>query len=216
MMKNCNPHILEYIELIRSGKYPVCTEQVQLIELVERVLDEDGVYIDGEQLEKYLSYHKYFPYDLFPWEKFLFALHNCTYTADGFPRFSHLVIYGGRGLGKNGYLAFENFCLLTNANPVKNYNIYDYANSEKQAKRSWNDVYEVMNDPQNKAKLSRFFTWNSERIKFAGLGKSRTPYVCGRTGNSSGASCGVDRNRGGASGVGDNKIRYRLLSVRMA
>ena len=165
MMKNCNPYILEYIELVRSGKYPVCTEQVQLIELVERVLDEDGVYIDGEQLEKYLSYQKYFPYDLFPWEKFLFALHNCTYTADGFPRFSHLVIYGGRGLGKNGYLAFENFCMLTNTNPVKNYNIYDYANSEKQAKRSWNDVYEIMNDPQNKAKLSRFFTWNSERIK---------------------------------------------------
>ena len=28
-----------------------------------------------------------------------------------------------------------------------------------------NDVYEVMNDPRNKAKLSRFFTWNSECIK---------------------------------------------------
>ena len=164
-MKNCNPHIQEYIDLVRSGKYPVCSEQVRLIELVERVLDEDGVYIDNDQLEKYLSYQKYFPYELFPWEKFLFALHNCTYSADGFPRFSHLVIYGGRGLGKNGFLSFENFCLLTGTNPVKNYNIYDYANSEKQARRSWNDVYEVMTAEKNKAKLSRFFTWNSECIK---------------------------------------------------
>ena len=164
-MKNCNPHIQEYIDLVRSREFPVCNEQIQLIGLVERVLDEDGVYIDTEQLEKYLSYQKYFPYNLFPWEKFLFALHNCTYAADGVPRFSHLVIYGGRGLGKNGYLAFENFCLLTGTNPVKNYNIYDYANSEDQAKRSWNDVHDVMTAEKNKAKLSRFFTWDSECIK---------------------------------------------------
>lgn len=56
---------------------------------------------------------------------------------------------------------------------------------------------------------SRYYTDENgvkHKSPFAGLGKSRTPDVCGRTGNSSGASCGVDRNRGSASGVGDNKI----------
>lgn len=162
-MKKCNPHIQEYIDLVRSGKYPVCKEQVQLVDLVEKALAEPGVYVDEEQLEKYLSYQKYFPFELFPWERFIFALHNCVYTADGFPRFSILFVYVGRGAGKNGYLGFENFCNLSIASGIKNYDIYDYANSEKQAKRSWKDVYEVLKT--NKTKLSRFFYWNEEYIK---------------------------------------------------
>lgn len=133
------------------------------MELVEKALAEPGVYVDGEQLEKYLSYQKYFPFDLFPWEKFLLALHDCTYTADRFPRFSVLLIYVVRGSGKNGFLGFENFCLLTPASGLKKYDIYDYANSENQAKRSWEDVHDVLEE--NKTKLSRFFYWNDEVIK---------------------------------------------------
>lgn len=155
--------IREYIELVESGQYPVCKEQFQLIELVKKALCEPGVYIDEEQLEKYLSYQKYFPFELFPWEKFLLALHLCTYTAEGFPRFSVEFDYVGRGSGKNGKLGFENFCLLTPASGIKHYDIYDYANSENQAKRSWEDVRDVLED--NKAKLSRFFYWNDEYIK---------------------------------------------------
>lgn len=160
---NINPYIADYIELVKSGIYPVCKEQLQLIALVEKALDEPGVYVDNEQLEKYLSYQKYFPFELFPWEKFLLALHDCTYTADGFPRFSVLLIYVGRGSGKNGFLGYENFCQLTPASGLKKYDIYDYANSEKQAKRSWKDVYDVLEE--NKTKLSRFFYWNDECIR---------------------------------------------------
>ncbi|MGN0586849.1 MAG: terminase TerL endonuclease subunit, partial [Oscillospiraceae bacterium] len=158
-----NPYIQEYIDLVRSGKYPVCKEQLQLMELVENALAEPGVYVDEEQLEKYLSYQKYFPFELFPWEKFLLALHCCTYTEDGFPRFSVLFNCLGRGAGKNGYLGYENLCEITPASGLKKYDIYDYANSEEQAKRSWEDVYDVLED--NKAKLSRFFYWNSEYIQ---------------------------------------------------
>lgn len=160
---NINPYIADYIELVKSGIYPVCKEQLQLITLVEKALDEPGVYVDNEQLEKYLSYQKYFPFELFPWEKFLLALHDCTYTANGFPRFSVLLIYVGRGSGKNGFLGYENFCQLTPASGLKKYDIYDYANSEKQAKRSWKDVHDVLEE--NKTKLSRFFYWNDECIR---------------------------------------------------
>lgn len=160
---NINPYIADYIELVKSGIYPVCKEQLQLITLVEKALDEPGVYVDNEQLEKYLSYQKYFPFELFPWEKFLLALHDCTYTANGFPRFSVLLIYVGRGSVKNGFLGYENFCQLTPASGLKKYDIYDYANSEKQAKRSWKDVHDVLEE--NKTKLSRFFYWNDECIR---------------------------------------------------
>lgn len=70
----------------------------------------------------------------------------------------------GRGSGKNGLLGFENFCLLTPANGVEKYHIYDYANSEEQSKRSWEDVRDVLEDPKNTVKLKKHFSWNSEVI----------------------------------------------------
>ena len=155
--------IREYIEFVESGKYPVCEAQYQLIALVKKALCEPGVYIDEAQLEKYLSYQKYFPFELYPWEKFLLALHLCTYTADRFPRFSTLFGYMGRGSGKNGFLGYQNLCAISPASEISKYDVFDYANSEDQAKRSWEDVYEVLEN--NKAKLQRFFYWNSEYIK---------------------------------------------------
>ena len=125
--------IREYIELVENGQYPVCVEQVQLIELVKKALSEPGVYIDEEQLEKYLSYQKYFPFELFPWEKFLLALHLCAYTADGFPRFSVEFDYVGRGSGKNGKLGFENLVhlMLGMRGNTINKEIYDYFSIEE-------------------------------------------------------------------------------------
>jgi phage terminase large subunit-like protein len=43
----------------------------------------------------------------------------------------------GRGAGKNGYLSFEDFCLLSAANGVREYHIDTFAASEDQAKTSF-------------------------------------------------------------------------------
>lgn len=71
-------------------------------------------------------------------------------------------MYMGRGGGKNGYLSFEDFCLLTPVNGVKDYHIDIFANSEDQAKTSFTDVYNVME--RNERKLQKFFKWNLEVI----------------------------------------------------
>ena len=155
--------IRDYIDLVRSGKWPVCEEQHQLCDLVEAELESGRVYVNEKQLEKYLSYQKYFPYNLFPWEVFCFALHNCVYWKDSDQlRWPMLMIYIGRGGGKNGYLAFEDFCLLTSTNGVKKYNIDIFAMSEKQAKASWQDVYDVLE--ANRKKMEKHFRWTKELI----------------------------------------------------
>jgi len=155
--------IQDYIDLVRSGKYPVCEEQHLLCDLVEAELRSGRVYVNEEQLEKYLSYQKYFPYDLFPWEVFCFALHNCVYWKDSDQlRWPMLMIYIGRGGGKNGYLAFEDFCLLTSTNGIQKYHIDIFAMSEKQAKASWQDVYDVLE--ANKKKMEKHFRWTKELI----------------------------------------------------
>lgn len=158
-----NYRIKKYIDLVKSGEIRVCEEQIELCDLVEKVFKEEEVYVDEAQLEKYLSYQKYFPFQLLDWETFCFALHNCVYTKDKELRWPVLVIYVGRGAGKNGYLGFEDFCLLTPTNGVKNYNIDIFAMSEKQAMQSFKDVYNALED--NKKKMEKHFTWNKELIK---------------------------------------------------
>ena len=160
-MTNCKA-VSNYIELIRSGKVKACQEQLLLIDMVERVLTTEDVHFDEQQLEKYLSYQKYFPFELFEWEEFCFALHNCLYTSDGRLRFPILVIYVARGAGKNGYLGFEDFCLLTSTNGIPEYDIDIFAMSEKQAKASWEDVYNVLEN--HKQKMKRHFSWTKEEI----------------------------------------------------
>lgn len=157
------PEITTYLDMIEHDKeYPVCKEQKMLGNFVKNVFKTENLSINHEQLSKYLGYQKYFPYKLFEWEIFMFALHNCVYREDGLLRFPEAFLYMGRGGGKNGYLSFEDFCLLTPVNGVKDYHIDIFANSEDQAKTSFTDVYNVME--RNERKLQKFFKWNLEVI----------------------------------------------------
>ncbi|AGK95399.1 terminase TerL endonuclease subunit [Clostridium pasteurianum] len=156
------PEIQNYIDLVRSGKIEVCKEQLQLCDYIENCFEKENLFIDETLLHKYLSLQKYFPFKLVEWEVFCFTLHNCTYSKPGILRWPDLFILVGRGSGKNGYLAFEDFCLISEYNTVKKYYIDICANSEEQAKTSFEDVYDVMEE--NKAKLSKHFYWNKEVI----------------------------------------------------
>lgn len=157
-----NKHIQAYIDLVRSGAVPVCREQMQLVDLVERTFQTEDIHVDEVQLERYFGLVRHFPYSLLTWEKFVFALHNCTYTADGRLRWPIALIVVGRGAGKNGYLAFEDFCLLTPVNGIKKYDIDIFATSEDQAKATFQDIYDILDS--NEAYFSKYFTWTKEEI----------------------------------------------------
>ena len=162
MMTICK-EIQNYIDLVKSGVIEVCQEQILLVEYIERCFEEENLFVDEEELYRYLSLQKYFPFELLEWEVFCFALHNCTYSKAGILRWPDLFILVGRGAGKNGYLAFEDFCLISQYNKVKKYHIDICANSEDQAMTSFNDVYDVLED--NKSKLEKHFYWNKEVIR---------------------------------------------------
>lgn len=160
-MTNCK-YLDDYIKQVKSGQYRVCKEQIQLVNFIEKVFENEQVYVDNEQVEKYFALQKYFPYELFAWEKFCFILHNCTYSAPGVLRFPDLVCVVGRGAGKNGYLAFEDFALLTPVNGIRNYDIDICATSEEQASTTFNDIYEILEN--NSTKMQRHFKWNKTEI----------------------------------------------------
>ncbi len=155
--------IQTYIDLVRSGKIAVCKEQLQLCDLVERELRKDDVYVDENQLKRYMGLQKHFPYNLFPWEEFCFTLHNCVYQKNGSLRWPILIVLVGRGAGKNGFLAFEDFCLITPVNGIKFYDIDMFATSEQQAKSTFEDIYNVLED--NKKYFKNYFKWNLQVIQ---------------------------------------------------
>lgn len=154
--------IADYLDLVESGTVPMCRDQLLLAAYIRRVFETENVHVDEEQLERYLSNQKYFPYRLLPWEVFCFALHNCTYTDTGALRFPVLFIMVGRGAGKNGYLAFEDFCLVTPINGIKHYNIDMFATSESQAKATFDDIFELLES--NERFFRKYFRWTQEEI----------------------------------------------------
>ena len=154
--------IQEYIDLVRGGGQ-VCRDQLQLADLVERAFREEGLRYAEAQAERYLKLQKHFPYRLLPWEVFVFLLHNCVYKPGGQLRWPRLAIVVGRGAGKNGYLAFEDFCLLTPVNGVRNYDIDIFATSEAQARVTFDDIWDILEG--NAAYFSRYFTWTKEEIR---------------------------------------------------
>ena len=157
--------VLEYIELIESGKVRVNIERKQLCELVRKAFATEDLRYSEIQIEKYLSYQKYFPFELFPWEVFCFILHNCIFKTDGTPRWSDLFALMGRGGGKNGYLSFEDFCLITETNGVAYYDIDICANSEEQARTSFDEIYNILENPKWRKKFEKNFRWTKTEIQ---------------------------------------------------
>lgn len=154
--------IQEYIDLVRASGQ-VCRDQLQLADLVEQAFRTEHLRYDKAQAERYLKLQRHFPYRLLPWEVFVFLLHNCVYKPGGQLRWPRLAIVVGRGAGKNGYLAFEDFCLLTPVNGVRNYDIDIFATSEAQARVTFDDIWDILEG--NAAYFSRYFSWTKEEIR---------------------------------------------------
>lgn len=158
------PQITNYLRLVETGKYNACEYQLKFVKYVRRVFAEEELFIDTDRIDKYQRYLKYFPFEqLFPWEWCLFVLFTCVFTPDGLPRWSDLVCFVGRGAGKNGFIAFIAFCLVTIVNGIRNYDVDICANSEEQAKRSFFDIYEILEE--GRAKFKKGFSWNRTEIR---------------------------------------------------
>lgn len=174
------PEITDYLELVEHGAYRVCEEQKALARYVRRCFDCEDIFVDEKQLGNYLRLEKYFPFKLFPWEKFLTAIWDCTYWREsGLPRWSTVLSLLGRGAGKDGFISFSSLCSISPFCESKCYDVDICANLEEQAMRPVVDLVDVMEQPNVHQKLKKHFY----HTKVVVQGRENRGAVRGRTNN---------------------------------
>lgn len=168
-LKIYSKYINPYIDKILNNEIEHCKEQELMMKnIVIPVLNRDDIYFDEEKVEAGLSLQKYFPFNLLEWEIFLFALIAGVFLKSGDIFFSEVRVMLGRGSGKNGFISFLCFYFISPVHGIKGYNVDLLANAEKQAKTSFNDVYEIIKDPIEKSYkkvLSKHFKATKEEVK---------------------------------------------------
>lgn len=160
--------IEEYLVQVESGKWRVCEEQKAMAALVRRAFEQDDIFVDTVQLGRYMSLEKYFPFSLFPWERFLTAIWDCTYwKSTGLPRWPTLLCLLGRGSGKDGFISFDAFCSISPYCESRRYDVDICANLEEQALRPVEDLVDALERPTGKVRriLDKHYYHNKLMVK---------------------------------------------------
>ena len=183
--------VQEWIDIVEQDKIRCCEEQHLLVAHIKKCFETEDIYTDTEQLGNYIRIiEKYLPFKLFPWEKFVLALHDCTYwTETKQPRWPDLFCMTGRGAGKDGMIAAESLCLSSQYNGIREYDVDICANNEEQALRPVQDLKMAFEEPKVTKQIKRFYHWTKERIvalKTRSIIRGRTNSPKGKDGLRSG------------------------------
>ncbi|MCG1737690.1 terminase large subunit [Staphylococcus epidermidis] len=140
-----NKYVDEYINQWREGKIVFNEEREQLIDYLQNtVLVKDNVYFDENKIDKCIKFIDKWYFPVQPFQKFIisfiFLMDEEVYS----PYFTEFALFMGRGAGKNGFISAISDFLTTPIHGIKKYDISIVANSEEQAKTSFNEIYDVL------------------------------------------------------------------------
>lgn len=140
-----NKYVDEYINQWREGKIVLNKEREQLIEYLQNtVLVKDNVYFDEDKIDKCIKFINKWYFPVQPFQKFIIAFIFLMDEEVDSPYFTEFALFMGRGAGKNGFISAISDFLTTPIHGIKKYDISIVANSEEQAKTSFNEIYDVL------------------------------------------------------------------------
>ncbi|MDY4511743.1 terminase TerL endonuclease subunit [Streptococcus hyovaginalis] len=140
-----HPFFDEYIDLINRGRIKVNKERLMLIDILkEKVLSRDDIYFDNDLIDKYVRFAEKNFFPLAKYQKFITPFIFLYYKESGEVFFDEFLITLARGGGKNGFMSTRDAFFISPLYPIKNYDVTITANSEKQGKVSFEEVYETI------------------------------------------------------------------------
>lgn len=140
-----NKHVDEYIRLWKRGKILLNKERILLIAYLEKeVLTRDDLYFDEEQIENFIKFTERWYFPLQPFQKFIVPFVFLFENEGDFLYYEQFFITLGRGGGKNGLITALSNYFISYLHGVPNYDISVVANSEDQAKTSFEEAYNMI------------------------------------------------------------------------
>ncbi|PTI27812.1 terminase large subunit [Staphylococcus xylosus] len=140
-----NKYVDEYISMWRNNKIILNQERIDLINYLEtNVLNRDDVYFDTETIENCIKFIEKWYFPTQPFQRFIIAFVFLMDKEIQQAFFTEIAIFMGRGGGKNGLISAISDFLTTPLHGVKNYHISIVANSEEQAKTSFDEIHDVL------------------------------------------------------------------------
>lgn len=140
-----NKHVDEYIQLWKKGKILLNKERILLIEYLEKyILSRDDLYFDEEQIENFIKFTERWYFKLEPFQKFIIPFIFLFEKEDNFLFYEQFFITLGRGGGKNGLITALSNYFISYLHGIPNYDISVVANSEDQAKTSFDEAYNMI------------------------------------------------------------------------
>ncbi|MBI5972028.1 terminase TerL endonuclease subunit [Staphylococcus caledonicus] len=140
-----NKCVDEYIQQWRDGKIVFNQERIDLIEYLEKdVLTLSNIHFEEEKIEKCIKFIEKWYFPTQPFQRFIIAFLFLMDDVEDTPYFTEFALFMGRGAGKNGFISAISDFFTTPIHGIKKYDISIVANSEEQAKTSFNEIYDVL------------------------------------------------------------------------
>jgi phage terminase large subunit-like protein len=148
-----------YIKDFEMGKVKFNEERRQLVRYIkEDILTRDDLFFDDEEIENCISFGEKWYFPLQPFQKFLIAFIFLYHKRNKKAFYRKFLFMLGRGGGKNGLISVVTHFLISELHGINEYNISIIANSEEQAKTSFEEVYNAIDfnaDPLKKAFINQ-------------------------------------------------------------
>lgn len=183
-----NKYVEEYISDYREGKIVLNKERIQLIEILEKyVFPRDDIYFNDDLIEKCIKFGEKYYFKLQPFQKFIIAFVFLLYKKNDKAYYRRFLIMMGRGGGKNGLISVLTNFLISSLHGIPDYNISIVANSEEQAKTSFNESYNVITRNQRMVKSFKCTLEQIQNLKTRSILKFRTSNASTKDGLRDGA-----------------------------
>lgn len=138
-------YVIDYIQKYKDGKVEFNKERELLIRFLEdNILPRDDLYFDEQKIEDYIKFSEKWFFPLQDFQKFISCFVFLYEKDTGVPYFSEFFITMARGGGKNGYISTLGAFFMTPLHGIPKYNMSVIANSEKQAKISFEEIYDMV------------------------------------------------------------------------
>ncbi|MBO1005617.1 terminase large subunit domain-containing protein [Pseudogracilibacillus auburnensis] len=164
-----NQYVEDYIKKWKSGKITLNKKRIQLVALIEKhILPRDDLYyFDDEQIENYIEFSETWYFELDEWETFIAPFIFLFYKKDDEQVFDEFVINMGRGGGKNGFISTLANYFISELHGIDYYDVSIVANSEKQAKTSFQECFRTIKKKGNEVLEEEFEAYKSSITSYS-------------------------------------------------